>query len=66
MVYTPDELLIKTDDLKGMHEHSGHYEYRDRVRSIMNGGSNGIAALLGESAKIMTLTYLSMALLGIS
>jgi hypothetical protein len=51
MVYTPDELLIKTDDLKGMHEHSGHYEYRDRVRSIMNGGSNGIAALLGESAK---------------
>ena len=51
MVLTPDELLIKTDDLKGMHEHSGHYEYRDRVRSIMNGGSNGIAALLGESAK---------------
>jgi len=51
MVYTPDELLIKTDDLKGMHEHSGHYEYRDRVRSIMNGGSNGISALLGESAK---------------
>ena len=51
MVYTADELLIKTDDLKGMHEHSGHYEYRDRVRSIMNGGSNGIAALLGESAK---------------
>ena len=49
MVYTPDELLIKTDDLKGMHEHSGHYEYRDRVRSIMNGGSNGIAALLGET-----------------
>lgn len=48
---TPDELLIKTDDLKGMHEHSGHYEYRDRVRSIMNGGSNGIAALLGNDAK---------------
>ena len=48
---TPDELLIKTDDLKGMHEHSGHYEYRDRVRSIMNGGSIGIAALLGNDAK---------------
>jgi hypothetical protein len=46
-----DELLIKTDDLKGMHEQSGHFEYRDRVRSIMNGGTNGISALLGQEAK---------------
>lgn len=51
MVYSPDELLIKVDDLKGMTEHSGHYEYRDRVRNILNGGSAGIAALLGENAK---------------
>ena len=46
-----DELLIKTDDLKAMHEQSGHFEYRDRVRSIMNGGTNGISALLGQEAK---------------
>ena len=51
MVYTAEELLIKTDDLKGMHEHSGHYEFRDRIRKIMNGGSNGISALLGQEAK---------------
>tara|TARA_R100000781_G_scaffold87029_4_gene53554 strand:- start:1122 stop:2873 length:1752 start_codon:yes stop_codon:yes gene_type:complete len=51
MVYTADELLIKTDDLKGMHEHSGHYEFRDRIRSIMNGGTGGISALLGQEAK---------------
>ena len=51
MVFTADELLIKTDDLKGMHEHSGHYEFRDRIRSIMNGGTGGISALLGQEAK---------------
>jgi hypothetical protein len=51
MVYSPDELLVKVDDLKGMHEYSGHYTYRNRVRNILNGGPNGVAALLGENGK---------------
>ena len=51
MVYNPEELLVKVDDLKGMHEYSGHFSYRHRVRNILNGGPNGVAALLGENGK---------------
>ena len=62
MVYTADELLIKTDDLRGMHEHSGHYEYRIKIRSIMNSGANGIGALLGDGAKNYDMIYLYLIL----
>ena len=51
MVYSPDELLTKVDDLKGMHEYSGHFSYRSRIRNILNGGPSGVAALLGENGK---------------
>ena len=44
-MYTGDELFKKLEDLRGMHEHSGHWEYRDRMRDILNGGSRGVAAV---------------------
>jgi hypothetical protein len=47
---TADELFKKLEDLRGMHEHSGHWEYRDRMRDILNGGSRGVAALLGQQS----------------
>ncbi len=49
-MYTGDELFKKLEDLRGMHEHSGHWEYRDRMRDILNGGSRGVAALLGQQS----------------
>ena len=51
MPLTSDQLAHRVDDLRGLHEHTGHWEYRSRIRKIINGGSQGVAALLGSNSE---------------
>ena len=51
MPLTAEQLAHKVDDLRGLHEHTGHWDYRTRVRKIINGGSQGVAALLGSNSE---------------
>ena len=51
MAYTADKLAHKIDDLRGLHESTGSFDYRKRIRNILNGGSQGVAALLGSNSE---------------
>ncbi len=51
MPLTAAQLAHKVDDLRGLHEHTGHHDYRTRIRKIINGGSQGVAALLGSNSE---------------
>ena len=43
MPLNASQLAHKVDDLRGLHEHTGHWDYRTRIRKIINGGSGHAA-----------------------
>ena len=51
MPLNASQLAHKVDDLRGLHEHTGHWDYRTRIRKIINGGSQGVSALLGSNSE---------------